>query len=143
VSDLSEYSPFFDADDMAGELSPPTDVHVSFWSRAEFPRARETWPELPLQADVETEVREQELANRGLSEEGVARISMVPLTVKRLKDFAASTGADPLDELTRRACAEEIIDEGGTIPWPPPRNSPCWCGSTQKYKKCCGRPNLA
>jgi uncharacterized protein YchJ len=35
-----------------------------------------------------------------------------------------------------------IIDEGGAISWPPPRNAPCWCGSGTKYKKCCGGPNL-
>lgn len=25
------------------------------------------------------------------------------------------------------------------LPWPPARNEPCWCGSGQKYKRCCGR----
>jgi hypothetical protein len=25
--------------------------------------------------------------------------------------------------------------DGETIPWPPGRNEPCWCGSQRKYKK--------
>ena len=28
---------------------------------------------------------------------------------------------------------------GEPIPWPPARNDDCWCGSGQKYKRCCGR----
>jgi uncharacterized protein YchJ len=24
------------------------------------------------------------------------------------------------------------------VAWPPERNTPCWCGSGTKYKKCCG-----
>jgi tetratricopeptide (TPR) repeat protein len=37
-----------------------------------------------------------------------------------------------------RDLAEQAA-QGNTTPWPPPRNSPCWCGSAIKYKKCCGR----
>jgi tetratricopeptide (TPR) repeat protein len=28
---------------------------------------------------------------------------------------------------------------GEPIHWPPGRNEPCWCGSGDKYKRCCGR----
>nr|WP_280248750.1 SEC-C metal-binding domain-containing protein [Nocardia abscessus] len=65
---------------------------------------------------------------------------MVPLTVAKLLDYTTRTGGDPTDSDTRLACINEIIAEGHAISWPPPRNAPCWCGSTTKYKKCCGRP---
>ncbi|CAL9388355.1 hypothetical protein SUDANB121_01213 [Nocardiopsis dassonvillei] len=40
--------------------------------------------------------------------------------------------------------AEEVTpaDSPRLSPWPPGRNEPCWCGSTRKYKKCCGTPAL-
>jgi tetratricopeptide (TPR) repeat protein len=28
---------------------------------------------------------------------------------------------------------------GEVVPWPPGRNERCWCGTGQKYKRCCGR----
>jgi uncharacterized protein YchJ len=28
-------------------------------------------------------------------------------------------------------------DELDFVEWPPERNAPCWCGSGQKYKRCC------
>ncbi len=33
------------------------------------------------------------------------------------------------------------LPDGRRVAWPPPRNTPCWCGSGVKYKKCCGGPS--
>jgi hypothetical protein len=120
--------------------APPREVRVLFWPRDEIARAHDTWPEVVQHADVDAIVAEREAANRELSETGVARITMVPLTTAKLLDFAARTGGDPADEDTRLACLNEIFEEGGAIGWPPTRNERCWCGSALKYKKCCGRP---
>lgn len=30
-----------------------------------------------------------------------------------------------------------IAGNGDSLPWPPGRNEPCWCGSSRKYKRCC------
>ncbi|MEP6526285.1 MAG: SEC-C domain-containing protein [Nocardioidaceae bacterium] len=120
----------------------PDVVRVLFWPRDEIPGAHERWPKLVEHADTDAIVRERGMANRELSQGGVARITMVPLTASELKQFAARTGGDPVDATTRRACMEKIISEGGVISWPPPRNAPCWCGSGTKYKKCCGRRAL-
>jgi len=137
-------APFHDEDDLlddpAGPASP-REVQVLFWPRTELAHAHQLWPGLIEHTDADTIIRDREHANRELSEAGIARISMVPLTTAKLTEFAARTGGDPTDEDTRRACMDEIIDEGGAISWPPPRNAPCWCGSTVKYKKCCGRPH--
>ncbi|MEU4444565.1 tetratricopeptide repeat protein [Actinosynnema sp. NPDC050801] len=131
------------AEDFATALTPratPQEVRVLFWPRGEIARAHDTWPQVVQHADVDVVVANREDANRELAESGAARITMVPLTVARLADFAARTGGDPADEGTRMACLNEIVEEGGTVDWPPARNAPCWCGSAVKYKKCCGRP---
>lgn len=129
------------ADSLAAAKSPG-ETHVLFWPRAEIPGAHETWPELVAHADVDAIMTDREAANRELAESGATRISMVPLTVARLAEFAARTGGDPTDGDTRMACLAEIVGEGGAIGWPPERNARCWCGSGVKYKKCCGRPGL-
>ena len=120
--------------------TPPQEVRVLFWPRHEIARAHDTWPELVQHADADGVAAEREAANHELSESGVTRITMVPLTVVRLTEFAARTGGDPATEDTRMACLNEIVEEGGAISWPPARNAHCWCGSAVKYKKCCGRP---
>lgn len=116
------------------------EARVLFWPRTEIPRAHQQWPHLVEHTDVDAIARDREAANRELAETGVARIVMVPLTTTRLTEYATRTGGDPADENTRHGCMNEIIDDGATVNWPPGRNQPCWCGSTTKYKKCCGRP---
>ncbi len=119
---------------------PPREVRVLFWLRDEITRAHETWPHLVEHTDAGAYTADREKANRELADTGIARITMVPLTVAKLIDYTTRTGSDPADSDTRHACMNEIIDEGNTLTWPPPRNAPCWCGSATKYKKCCGRP---
>jgi tetratricopeptide (TPR) repeat protein len=139
-------SPFADLERVSGSLAAgrpaPREVRVLFWPRPEISRAHERWPELVEQVDADTYFQDRERANRELSESGVTRIALVPLTVDDLTEYATRTGADPTDETTRRARMDQIVAAGGAITWPPPRNAPCWCGSSLKYKKCCGRPAL-
>lgn len=49
------------------------------------------------------------------------------------------TGTDLMEAWTEQALP---ADSASPSPWPPGRNEPCWCGSTRKYKKCCGTPTL-
>jgi hypothetical protein len=129
------------AEDFIRELTPPkspAETQVLFWPRAEIPRARETWPGLIERDDVDAVVADREAANRKLAATGVKKIVMVPQIVARLLERA-----DPMGDETRRAYAAELVAEGRTISWPPERNSPCWCGSAVKYKRCCGRPNMS
>jgi tetratricopeptide (TPR) repeat protein len=131
-------------EDLAHTLAPPApprEVRVLFWPRQEIPHAHHTWPQLVEHTDAEAIIAEREAANRELSRSGIARITMVPLTTATLLDFSTRTGSDPTDSDTRLACMNDIVADGNAISWPPARNAPCWCGSTAKYKKCCGRPN--
>jgi hypothetical protein len=137
---------FTDEDAARGDsdlLSSGRTVRVLFWPRPEIPAAHERWPQLVAHTDCEAIYRDRERANRELAEAGYTRISMVPLTVATLSEFATRTGRDPLDETTRHACMTEIAGAETTIPWPPPRNAACWCRSGRKYKKCCGHPTIA
>lgn len=132
-----------DMSNLADALTPPPqppETRILFWPREEIPRAHEAWPQLVEHRLADTVSAEREAANRELSASGVTRITMVPLTTARLMAFAERTGCDPTEESTRLACMNEIVDDGGTISWPPARNGPCWCGSAINYKKCCGRP---
>jgi hypothetical protein len=45
-----------------------------------------------------------------------------------------------LDCLRDARLRHDELPDGRRIVWPPPRNTPCWCGSEVKYKKCCGGP---
>jgi hypothetical protein len=114
-------------------------ITVEFWPRTEVPLAHSKWPEVVPHNDPDAATRERELANRKLART-VRRIVMVPLTVASLTGFVQRTGLDPADERTRSIWIREVHKSGPFLAWPPPRNSPCWCGSGLKYKKCCGRP---
>ena len=103
------------------------------WSR---PAAR--WPHLVQTTEVESFTRRRELDNRRIHSEDCARIVMVPITVTALEEYSARTNGDALDPMTRTGLLDERYEQGFGIPWPPARNSRCWCGSGVKYKKCCG-----
>src|SRR5262249_48646330 len=65
-----------------------------------------------------------------------------PLDVAGLLDYARREGRDPASRQTRLDYNESLQHAGRDVPWPPERNAPCWCGSTRKYKKCCGDPGF-
>jgi uncharacterized protein YecA (UPF0149 family) len=63
---------------------------------------------------------------------------VVPLTVERVVALAQANDLDPEAAEVRARAAYDVAQEGGSLPWPPGRNDPCWCGSGKKHKKCCG-----
>ncbi|WP_306322064.1 MULTISPECIES: SEC-C domain-containing protein [unclassified Streptomyces] len=113
-----------------------------FWPREEFAKVLARWPELsehygafhPEHADI------LERALRDYSDRGTPRLALAPATLDGLLAHADDTGADPTEGSTRAAYAAALAKSGDSIPWPPPRNGPCWCGSGRKYKKCHGGP---
>jgi tetratricopeptide (TPR) repeat protein len=79
---------------------------------------------------------------RELRETGAARLLIAPLRAAELEQWVADhepDGDDPA-QLRARYAADLGRDPSRTIPWPPGRNEPCWCGSGRKYKKCCSAP---
>jgi hypothetical protein len=122
----------------AGRAAPGTVVRVLFWPRDQVQAAHRQWPTLVQTPETESVILEREMENRQLVAEDGVRIIMVPVTVQQLLDHATRTGGDPLDSSTRIRLLHERYDRDGGLPWPPPRNQQCWCGSDRKYKKCCG-----
>jgi len=70
----------------------------------------------------------------------VGRLAVTPITPADLETLVDTRGIHPTSEQARAVLAAEMHAAGDTIPWPPGRNQPCWCGSGRKYKHCCGRP---
>jgi hypothetical protein len=80
---------------------------------------------------------------RALAERRATPIRVMRLDVADLLDYAQREGKDPGQRQTRLDYAGWLHGSGRTgYLWPPERNSPCWCGSNSKYKKCCGNPGF-
>lgn len=120
-------------------VTAPKDVEFAFWPRRELSRANALWPDLVTTTDL------QFAALSRMNEDVMfrihrGRVTLVPFTVAGLFAFVCRTGSDPMDKNSRDAYQAELIRTGSAISWPPGRNEQCWCGSSSKYKKCCGRP---
>ncbi len=66
------------------------------------------------------------------------RPTVAPLVVDDFLAWTDEEGYDPAGADARSTYAAELNRTGRAIPWPPGRNDPCWCGSSRKYKRCCG-----
>jgi len=127
-------------DDVRDEVAAgrmPQQVRMLVFQRAERAEAMRRWPDEYGQEPDEVHYPAAERRWRELADSGVPSIRVVPATVAGLCDFAERTGVSPTDSETRAAYVNNIPSEQ-MIVWPPPRNTPCWCGSGTKYKKCCG-----
>jgi hypothetical protein len=72
-----------------------------------------------------------------LSAHGVPMRGVVPIRLVDYLPWCEDDQRDPESSSTRAHYAAELTQRGETIPWPPGRNDPCWCGSGRKYKQCC------
>lgn len=73
------------------------------------------------------------------ADEGMTGFSLVAASAEGYIAFAEAQKLDPLDEDTLDEYADQLTLSEPALPWPPGRNDVCWCGSGQKYKKCCLR----
>jgi tetratricopeptide (TPR) repeat protein len=119
---------------------PARQVRSLFWQVREFDDAVRRWPAIFGANGPDHSAYHARLESRWrqLAERGAARVTLVPASADGLARFAERTGGDPAEEHTRQAYMEQIASTG--IEWPPARNAACWCGSSRKYKKCCGNP---
>lgn len=125
---------------VARAAGPSGKVALSLaWFRAgEWELATSRWPDLldELPAEHRAYSRRIEARLKWLTKHMSGhRLSVSPLTVAELVDThgdAANTGE------ARSSLAAEVARTGLALNWPPARNDRCWCGSDQKYKKCCG-----
>ncbi|MGI5213561.1 SEC-C domain-containing protein [Plantactinospora sp. CA-290183] len=115
----------------------PRQARMLVFQRAERAEACRRWPDAYDAADEEYYAA-AERRWRGLAAQGVPSIRVVPATVAGLCEFAERIGESPLDSAVKTRYSETVAEQD-VIAWPPSRNTPCWCGSGTKYKKCCGR----
>ncbi|BBH71729.1 hypothetical protein ACTI_84140 [Actinoplanes sp. OR16] len=107
-----------------------------FWPQPEFDQLIKQWPAVTSSFGADWDEHrarlERELVR--LAATGRADLSVLPSSVKSLTAYA---GAD------RDPAAPETLSGYANRPgadhlaWPPERNASCWCGSGNKYKKCC------
>ena len=133
-----------DEDDLLAPLPQPISSGPIAWTLAWFPpteraAAIERWPALAADFDhPDGYSRRMEQRLRRLRSALGQRPSVAPVVVDALVEWAATVGHDPESGEARSEYAATLASTGGAIPWPPGRNDPCWCGSGQKYKRCCG-----
>ena len=71
---------------------------------------------------------------------GATSLRIAPIRIDALMAWCAERGVDPDDARADYAADLARTSPDQVITWPPGRNATCWCGSTRKYKKCCGAP---
>jgi hypothetical protein len=141
---------------LASERREPTGMMplTVAWLPAEgYPDWPTQWPDLADSDLVQDEehggsvphavyCRRMERRLRDMRDSGAARLLIAPLRAAQLGQWVADHAPDEVDpaQLRARYAADLGRDPARTIPWPPGRNEPCWCGSGRKYKKCCGAP---
>lgn len=113
-------------------------LSLAWFPPDEWAEARQRWPELrenmpedhtEYSHHIEAQLKRYAPLFPGDSP------SVSPLTVEELvstEGDRAGTGE------ARSRLAAELARTDRALRWPPGRNQPCWCGSGQKYKKCCG-----
>jgi hypothetical protein len=118
-------------------LSRPFPVAVLHWPATELTELTAGYPSLQSEypsrkahlADIESALRE-------LSAAGTKNLGIVTGSVPSYEAFAASEHASPADTGLLPQYATTLAARGRAVPWPPPGNTPCWCGSTIVYRGC-------
>lgn len=124
---------------------PRVALAVGWFPASEFPLALATWPQLGQgwgTTDHTTYNHQLQHHLLGLSVAAPAATWIAPIRIEVFQHWCQHNHHDPA---TSEARAGYAADQARThhsdlIAWPPARNSPCWCGSTRKYKKCCAHP---
>ncbi|WP_419995045.1 SEC-C domain-containing protein [Streptomyces boninensis] len=134
---------------LAGEIdarrqaaSRPRMTCALFWPEAEFAQLISRWPAAAdaYGTDHRDHTRRVEGMLSKLADDGAVHLGVAHGTMADIDAYLSGEDASPEDRSTRAAYAADLAARGQAHPWPPPRNSPCWCGSGRKYKKCCGNP---
>lgn len=127
----------FSLDDVAS-MPVPDGARVMFWTQSEFDTAqRDLLGMIEESVSFETYRDELEEQLRALAGRGT-KVVLVPARVAEMRDYADRAGGSVEDDGIRRAYLDDVAQRTGPVAWPPGRNTPCWCGSGAKYKRCCG-----
>ncbi|MEV6303422.1 SEC-C domain-containing protein [Actinoplanes sp. NPDC051861] len=115
--------------ELAGAATGAATGDLVFWSQSEFATLLDKWPGLSEAYGEDWDEHrarlERDLVRRGGG-------TLLSGTVAGLSGFG-----DPAVPATRAGYASQLATGPARITWPPERNAACWCGSGNKYKKCC------
>ncbi|MGP4021095.1 SEC-C domain-containing protein [Saccharopolyspora sp. 5N708] len=118
--------------------SEHTTIAVLYWPAEEFAKLRR---EHPSWYPDTTHRQHRQQVQRALQQHPGPVVATG--SVAALVGFAVARGLPVDEQSTRSKFATEAARLGRAADWPPGRNDACWCGSTRKYKKCCGTPGFA
>jgi hypothetical protein len=109
-----------------------------FWPRADFDQVVAQWPALTQTYGENWDEHRARLERELVRLAGLGRTGLTLLT----GSFAGFTGytrrdGEPTDPKIRAGYADQLAAASSGRTWPPERNGLCWCGSGNKYKKCC------
>ena len=115
---------------------------VTAWALAWFPKeewekAVALWPEL-LDTMPEDHAAYSKRVESHLKASAAAEPGSPDVAPLNVDDLVAEYGEEAGELRSRGTMGAAIARNGDAIAWPPERNDPCWCGSGQKYKSCCG-----
>jgi tetratricopeptide (TPR) repeat protein len=116
----------------------------SWFPATDYARALRLWPELTADGgpaargcDHATYCRRLQSRLRDAAGALMTGLAIAPIRIDGYLAWCQSVGEDPANARARYAAA---LPADQVIAWPPGRNDACWCGSTRKYKRCCGQP---
>jgi tetratricopeptide (TPR) repeat protein len=122
-------------------LSEDVAVAMAWFPRDDYHRALEMWPSLATEwgsvphtdycRDIQREMQRYKTSGAPLR-------WVAPLRIDAYLHWCDSKDEDPEEARSRATYAATLAQSGDGIPWPPSRNEACWCGSSKKYKRCCG-----
>jgi hypothetical protein len=130
-------SPFGGDEDWEDEIEDDV-LRLLYWPEHEYALLLARWPELAEEFGADWE--SQRNAVKAECAESVADgpVQVLRGEVEEYATFAAKHGLDPATAGTGRRYEYELTGHRQGIDYPPERNTPCWCGSGSKYRKCCG-----
>ncbi|MGH8908331.1 MAG: SEC-C metal-binding domain-containing protein [Egibacteraceae bacterium] len=115
-------------------------VRMLVWQREQQEQAARRWPDVFTPNIIGHHAHVEDHLRGLCRDQGVSGAILIPGEVDGFAGYLERTGGDPAEEEVRLAYAQEAVEQGRRIEWPPGRNQPCWCGSGRKYNKCCSAP---
>lgn len=142
--DHDEYDELFHELNASLAQSDPPDA-LLFWPQPAFEQLVALWPSVAETWEPSWDLHRLgvERALQQWSELGATDVELLVGSVDGLLAHAQSeelslADADDLDEAEQGYLDAVTADpQAVRRPWPPRRNDTCWCGSGEKYKKCC------
>jgi tetratricopeptide (TPR) repeat protein len=139
-----EYDQLFHELDQSLAQQDPPDA-LLFWPQPAFEQLVAVWPAVAETWEPSWDAHRLgvERALQQWSELGATDVELLVGSVDGLLAYAQSeqlslADADDLDE-AEQGYLDAVTEDPQAVrqPWPPRRNDTCWCGSGEKYKKCC------